>query len=538
MVELKWWQKAVVYQIYPRSFCDSNGDGIGDIVGIISKLDYLKDLGINVIWLSPVYRSPNDDNGYDISDYTDIQPEFGTMADMDELIAQAKKRGIKIIMDLVLNHTSDEHEWFVKSREGIEPYKDYYIWKDEPNNFTSFFTGSAWKYDEKAKKYYLHLFSPKQPDLNWHNPLVLEEAEKILRFWLDKGIAGFRCDVINVIYKEDYGNGIKRGGVTGVDKFVSKEGCHEILRRLNRDVLKNYDCFTVGETVMVNTDMAKDLCDPERGELDMVFGFEHMETDQISNKWFKTKFKPRKLKKVLAKWQKEIYWNANYFENHDQPRSVSRFCKGASNPALAAKMLAALLINLKGTPFIYEGQEIGMTNGDFKNLSEIQDVESHNVDKLAQKLHFCKSLRWKLIRQTSRDNARTPMQWSGGENAGFTSGKAWLKINANHKEINVESQCGDPHSVLNFYKRLIAFRKDRDALVGGEFELIKTGAKVIAYKRVLKNETYEIYCNFSSKPVKYASNGLEVALSNYIDLPTDGRLRAYEAIIARRTDKA
>ncbi|MCQ2537312.1 MAG: alpha-amylase family glycosyl hydrolase [Lachnospiraceae bacterium] len=526
----KWWRNGVVYQIYPRSFCDSNGDGIGDIPGIISKLDYLKELGVDIIWLSPVYASPNCDNGYDISDYRAIHPDFGTMDDMEMLIREAKIRDIRIIMDLVVNHTSDEHQWFKKAVEGDHKYKNYYIFKEGkngklPNNWGSFFGSDCWeKVPGEDNLYYLHLFDKKQPDLNWHNPAVYDEVCNILRFWLDKGIAGFRCDVINVLYKNSLEDGKKKIALTGLEYYHSTEGNHDILRRLREDVLSKYDCFTVGETVLVDTKMAMDLCGSDRKELDMVFGFEHMECDQIGIKWFKTKYRPKRLIKALDRWQHDMEWNANYFENHDQPRSVSRFGNDDEYHDISCKMLAGLLLSLRGTPYIYEGQEIGMTNGDFKDLSEMQDVESHTVDGTMKSLHFPDRLRDKLLKLTTRDNARTPMQWSGDVGAGFTKGTPWLKINANHAYINVEKQLKDDDSVLAFYKKMIAFRKDSETLQWGEYERLKSPENVYAFRRYTDDKNTVVICNMTAKKqpvwvqaVKTRENSeLVLKFSNYL----------------------
>lgn len=502
----KWWRNGIVYQIYPRSFCDSNSDGIGDIPGIISKLDYLKELGIDIIWLSPVYASPNCDNGYDISDYMSIHPDFGTMDDMEKLIFEAKARGIRIIMDLVVNHTSDEHEWFKKALAGDAKYRDYYIFREGkngklPNNWGSFFGSDCWeKVPSEENMYYLHLFDKKQPDLNWHNPAVYDEVCEILRFWLNKGIAGFRCDVINVLYKNSLEDGKKKIALTGLEHYHSTEGNHDILRRLRKDVLSQYDCFTVGETVLVDTKKAMELCGSERGELDMVFGFEHMECDQIGIKWFKTKYKPEKLINTLDRWQREMEWNANYFENHDQPRSVSRFGGSGKMHDISCKMLAGLLLSLRGTPYIYEGQEIGMTNGDFKDLSEIMDVESHTVDKTMQSLHFSAKLRDKLIKLTTRDNARTPMQWEGdAHNAGFTGGTPWLKINSNFRIINVKDEQTDEESVLAFYKQMIDYRKNSETLQWGDYERLKSPKNVFAFRRFTDNKNTVVICNMTAK---------------------------------------
>ncbi len=530
----KWWQETAVYQVYPRSFADSNGDGIGDIPGIIAHLDYIRDLGAGVIWLGPVYRSPDADNGYDISDYRDIDPKFGTMADMDNLIKEAKRRNLKILMDLVINHTSDEHAWFIKSRDKNSPYRDYYIWKPGkngklPNNWISLFGGSCWEYDEKSGEYYLHLFAKKQPDLNYRNPKVLEEIKDIMRFWLDKGISGFRCDVINIIYKSSFENS-RKFIVKGEEYYVSRPQSHEILRELRKDVLSKYDCFAVGETVFVTPEMGKELCDESRGELDMIFSFEHMETDQYFVKWFKRRFHAGRFGRTIAKWQSALEWNANYLENHDQPRSVSRFGSDREYWPASAKMLCAMLLTLRGTPYIYQGQEIGMTNFDFTRMDQIQDVESHNIYQFAKKLHIPSGYRWKMIKRSSRDNSRTPMQWSDGENAGFTSGKPWLGINGNYKRINAASQMGDPDSVLSFYKKMLALRAGSDVLKYGGFRLIRSSKRLFIYERGKNGRTYRILLNFGKRPAKAPCGGTAV-LSNYGRKEYDGNLGPYEAVI-------
>lgn len=532
MKQSELWKKGIVYQIYPRSFKDSNGDGIGDLKGIISKLDYLKGLGVDILWLSPVYRSPNDDNGYDISDYLDINPEYGTMKDMDLLIEKAKEKDLKIIMDLVINHTSDEHKWFIESKNPESPYRDYYIWKDKPNNWTGFFSGTTW--EKVGDSYYLHLFTKKQPDLSWKNPKILEEVENIMHFWLKKGIYGFRCDVINIIYKTSLENGKKRLVLTGKEHYHSQEGCHEILRTLRRDVLDQYDCFTVGETVMVTTDQANDLILPERKELNMVFAFEHMEVDQINNKWFKTKFRPNKWMKVISKWQQEAYWNANYLGNHDQPRSVSRFGDDQEYHEESAKMLATLNLTLKGTPYIFEGEEIGMTNGDFTSYDELMDVESHRILALARKLRFPKRFTYKMIMRTTRDNARTPMQWT--KDGGFTKGTPWLKMNQNKAYINVEDAIENKDSIYHHYHRLIEIRKESDALTNGSFKPLYTKRNLFIFERSTKKETMITICNMSKKAAKlpFEIQG-EVVLSNVgrTDLK-DTQLKPYESILIKK----
>lgn len=525
------WKDKIVYQIYPRSFMDSNHDGIGDLQGIISKLDYVKSLGVDVIWLSPVYRSPNDDNGYDISDYRDINPEFGTMKDMEKLIEEAKKRNLQIIMDLVINHTSDEHPWFIMSKDPSSPYRDYYIWQDQPNNWTSFFGGKAW--EKEHDSYYLHLFSKKQPDLNWHHPKVMEEIQDIMRFWLDKGIYGFRCDVINIIYKSSLKDGKKRLVLTGREHYHSQEGMHQILKTLRQEVLDYYDTMTVGETVLVNTNQANDLILPENRELDMVFGFEHMETDQINNKWFRTKFRPKRFIKVLSKWQKEVYWNANYLENHDQTRSVSRFGDDQKFHQESAKMLSLLNLTLRGTPYIYQGEEIGMTNGDFQSLDEYQDIETHRIIALAKKLHFPKWYQRRMMRISSRDHARTPMQWN--ETGGFSTVKPWIKINSNTKRINVSLQEEDPSSILSFYKKLIHVRKQYQAFVEGSFEALYMKKNVFVFRRSHGVESFITLVSFNKKHVRInlAIKGSKL-LGNY-EAETDQfkHLRPFEAILIK-----
>lgn len=530
-----FWKNRVVYQIYPRSFADSNGDGIGDLPGIIVHLDELADLGVGIIWLSPVYKSPNCDNGYDISDYRDINPEYGTMEDMDRLIREAQARDIKIVMDLVINHTSDQHEWFISSREKDSPYRDYYIWRkgkngNPPNNWTSFFAEDCWVFDEKSKEYYLHLFAKGQPDLNYHNPKVIEEVKDIMRFWLGKGVGGFRCDVINIIYKSSLEDGKKRTALTGLEHYLSQPGTHEILQQLRSEVLDKYNYFTVGETVFVTPKMAHDLCDETRGELDMLFSFEHMETDCWKIKWFHRKFSPKRFFKTIAKWQGELEWNANYLENHDQPRSVSRFGDDKTFWTQSAKMLGLMLLTLKGTPFVYQGQEIGMTNFDFKSMQQIEDVESHNIYAQAKKLHIPAGYRWKMIQRSSRDNARTPMQWDSTPGAGFTAGTPWLGINGNFVKINVKSQMNDSESIRSFYKNLIAYRSGSDLLQKGEFELIKAGKSVFAYKRVLNGKSLTILLNFSKKPQPFAAEG-KIELSTANTKIYNGILLPYEGVI-------
>ena len=537
---LQWWQERVVYQIYPRSFQDTNGDGIGDLQGIISHLDELADLGVGIIWLSPVYPSPNVDYGYDISDYKAIHPEFGTMADMDQLLVEAEKRDIKIVMDLVINHTSDQHPWFQKSRNKESPYRDYYIWrqgkgKKPPNNWSGFFGGGTWQYDETRGEYYLHLFAKNQPDLNYQNPKVIQEVKDLMRFWLEKGVAGFRCDVINILYKSSLEDGKPSLILTGSEHYLSQEGTHEILRSLRRDVLDHFDCFTVGETVFVTPQEALDLMDPSRRELDMVFSFEHMETDQYIVKWFKRKFHAGRFAKSISKWQNALPWNANYFENHDQPRSVSRFGDDAEYWEESAKLLCIMLLSLRGTPFIYQGQEIGMTDFDFTSMNDLKDVESHNIYRIAKGLGFPPRLRWRIIRATSRDNARTPMQWNSAPHGGFTTAQPWLGVNNNHDTVNLASQLGDPGSIREMYKTMIALRAESETLKAGAFEQVQISKDFFAYRRSLKGESLLVLLNFSKKDRNAPFAGATLVLSNYDRKIYDGVLQPYEAVILKES---
>lgn len=537
MTDTPWWKRKIIYQIYPMSFCDSNGDGIGDLPGIISRLDYLQRLGVGALWLSPVYPSPNKDNGYDISDYCEIHPNYGTLADMDRLIAEAKKRDIRIIMDLVINHTSDRHEWFQKSRRREEPYTDFYIWRKgekgkKPTNWGSFFGEDCWEYDEVRGEYYLHLFAKEQPDLNYHNEKVIAAIENVMRFWLDRGVAGFRCDVINIIYKEAIKNGRWRPALTGCEYYLSTPGCHRVLHRLNRDVLSRYDAFTVGETVFVTPKMADDLVNPQREELCTVFSFEHMETDCFKIKWFLRKFKPDRFFACLTKWQNALPWNTVYFENHDQPRSVSRYGNDAEYHDQSAKALATLLLTLRGTPFLYEGEEIGMTNFDFPDMEKVRDVESINIWNMGKRLHLPYGLRWRMIKTKSRDNARTPMQWDDSINGGFSAGTPWLSVNGNYPRINVKRQEDDPGSVLSYYRKLIAFRNGSRVLQEGDFTELYRKNGVYAYRRACDGEALTVVISLAEGERKNPASG-EVVCSNYGRETAPARLAPYEALVLR-----
>lgn len=540
----KFFQNQIVYQIYPRSFCDSNGDGIGDIPGIISKLDYLKKLGVGILWLSPVYKTANADFGYDVSDYYSINPEYGTMQDMLRLIDEAKRKGIRIVMDLVVNHTSDEHEWFQSSIHPDSPYRDFYYWRkgkknntEAPNNWTSNFGGSAWTYVPEANAYYLHVFGKKQPDLDWHNPKVLDEVEKILRFWLDKGVYGFRCDVINQIWKEDLNDGKKSLWVTGQEKYLMKEENHRILRQIYEDVFSKYDCMVVGETYNVDFKNARRFTDKE---LDLAFQFDTVNSDRFLVPIFKTKFKPKKFKKTFFDWQRELDWNTLFLENHDQPRSINRFGDTKKYFKESAKELAMILLTLRGTPFLYQGEEIGMTDYPLFQPEEYKDPVNFWLLDLLPKFHFSKKKTLQLIHNCNRDNARTPMQWGKGENADFTSGnETWLPVNPNYPEINVEVEETDPDSILSFYRQLIQFRKEEPALLYGTFEPIKTKGSIMAFYRSYQGEMLFVLLNLTKKnqrlPHKISSLVGQVLFSNYshAGFTFKKRLRPYEGLIVK-----
>lgn len=534
-MEKHWWKESVVYQIYPRSFMDSNRDGIGDLRGIISKLDYLKELGVDVIWLSPVYKSPNDDNGYDISDYQRIMDEFGTMEDMDELLKQMHDRGMKLIMDLVVNHSSDEHHWFVESRTSKDnPYRDYYIWRPgndgtEPNNWTSFFSGSAWQYDEATDEYYLHLFSKKQPDLNWENPTLRKEIYDMMKWWLDKGIDGFRMDVINLISKVE-GLPSAPGGKQydwGGDYFMNGPRVHEYLQEMNREVLSKYDIMTVGECPGASTEDAVKYANHEGTELNMIFTFEHMDLDSgPGGKWDVKPWKLADLKAVMSKWQNDLEgkgWNSLYLNNHDQPRMVSRFGNDKEYRVESAKMLGTFLHMLKGTPYIYQGEELGMTNVRFERIEEYNDIEIHNMyrERVVEGGQDHNTI-MEAIYIKGRDNARTPMQWDSSENAGFTAGTPWLKLNPNYREINAAQAVADQDSIYHYYRKLIKLRKEHDIIVFGKYDLIlENHENIYAYTRTLGTERLVVMSNFSGDETQFdlpdniEFNTAEMLIGNY-----------------------
>ena len=556
-MEKRWWKESVVYQIYPRSFCDSNGDGIGDLNGITGKLDYLKELGIDVIWLSPVYKSPNDDNGYDISDYQAIMDEFGTMEDFDRMLATAHEKGIKIMMDLVVNHTSDEHKWFIESRKSTDnPYRDYYIWRPAkedgslPNNWGSCFSGPAWEYDKTTDMYFLHLFSKKQPDLNWDNPAVRQDVFDMMNWWLKKGVDGFRMDVISLISKEP-GLPDKETGINGYATFnVSANGphVHEYLQEMRQKALNNADTITVGECSGVTLEEAKKYARSDEKELNMVFQFEHMDvdSDEKAGKWTTRKMELRNLKKILTRWQKglqDIAWNSLYWENHDQPRSVSRFGNDSDEyREISAKMLATCIHMMQGTPYVYQGEELGMTNCPFNTLDNFRDLESINAfHELTEQGKMTEEDMMAAIGYKGRDNARTPMQWDDSAYAGFSTTNPWIMVNPNYTKINAKDQVNREDSVFKYYQKLIKLRHESELIVYGTYDLILDDDKdIYAYIRTLGDEKLIVYCNFSENtrevelPEEF-TNG-KVLISNYSDAKVNHKitLRPYEAIVIQK----
>jgi len=556
-MEKRWWKESVVYQIYPRSFCDSNGDGIGDLNGITGKLDYLKELGIDVIWLSPVYKSPNDDNGYDISDYQAIMDEFGTMEDFDRMLATAHEKGIKIMMDLVVNHTSDEHKWFIESRKSTDnPYRDYYIWRPAkedgslPNNWGSCFSGPAWEYDKTTDMYFLHLFSKKQPDLNWDNPAVRQDVFDMMNWWLKKGVDGFRMDVISLISKEP-GLPDKETGINGYATFnVSANGphVHEYLQEMRQKALNNADTITVGECSGVTLEEAKKYARSDEKELNMVFQFEHMDvdSDEKAGKWTTRKMDLRNLKKILTRWQKglqDIAWNSLYWENHDQPRSVSRFGNDSDEyREISAKMLATCIHMMQGTPYVYQGEELGMTNCPFNTLDNFRDLESINAfHELTEQGKMTEEDMMAAIGYKGRDNARTPMQWDDSAYAGFSTTNPWIMVNPNYTKINAKDQVNREDSVFKYYQKLIKLRHESELIVYGTYDLILDDDKdIYAYIRTLGDEKLIVYCNFSENtrevelPEEFVNK--KVLISNYGDAKANQKitLRPYEAIVIQK----
>lgn len=551
----KWWKNAVVYQIYPRSFKDSNGDGIGDLEGIYEKLDYLAELGIDVIWMSPVYKSPNDDNGYDISDYQDIMDDFGTMDDFDRVLKKAHSLNIKIMMDLVVNHTSDEHKWFIESKKSKDnPYHDYYMWADPdkngnpPNRWESCFSGSAWEYVESVGQFYLHSFSRKQPDLNWDNPKVREEVFKMMTWWCDKGIDGFRMDVISMISKYP---GLPDGPENG-NGYTGNTSCdgpniHKYLREMNKKVLSKYRLITVGECPGVNAEQAKKYANIDGSELDMIFQFEHVSGSALKpchhGKWDGEAMTMPELRANFTKWQKDLEgcaWNSLFLSNHDQPRCVSRFGNDSEQyRELSAKMLATMTHFQKGTPYVYQGEELGMTNAYMENIADYRDIESLNAYKeLTTKENIPAETVMGYIKAVGRDNARTPMQWDASENGGFTSGTPWLQVNKNYKTINAAAQVNDPDSVFAYYKKLIALRHTNEVMVNGVYDvLIPDHPQIYAYTRTLGDKQLLVLCNDSDTNVAIPAELQEkihaaknILIQNYKDTD-ESTLRPYEAVV-------
>ena len=551
----KWWQNSVVYQIYPRSFQDSNGDGIGDLQGIIKRLDYLQELGIDAIWLSPVCRSPQDDNGYDISDYQDIDPMFGNLDDMEQLISEAKKRNIRIIMDLVLNHSSDEHRWFTEAKKSKDnPYHDDYVWRDGeegvyPNDMGSAFGGPAWEWVPELKQYYFHQFSVKQPDLNWENPKLRREIYDMILWWMDKGVGGFRLDVIDQIAKEP-------------DLKITNNGprLHEFIQELSRETFQKGDLITVGEAWGADIDRAKLYSKPDGSEFSMVFQFAHMMLDQEpgKEKWDFCPLPFVKLKKCLEKWQKELHgcgWNSLFWDNHDLPRIVSRWGNDREYRVEAAKMLATVLHGMEGTPYVYQGEELGMTNVRFDSIEQYQDIEIRNMYRERLEKGYAEKDIMESIYAKGRDNARTPMQWDDTENAGFTTGTPWLGVNPNYTEINARSQLQDENSVFHYYKKLIHLRKENSIFVDGDFTLLlPEDENIFAYVREYEGRKLLVAANFTDKEVecpllkewgvpadedgaaKSRDNGVKLLIHNYNDLPSQQKLRPYEAMIWEKAE--
>lgn len=547
----EWWKKSVVYQIYPKSFNDTNGDGIGDLNGITEKLDYLQKLGVDVLWLNPIYESPGIDNGYDISNYYGINPEFGSMDDFERLLSSAHRKGIKIILDLVVNHTSSQHPWFkeaVKSRDN--KYHDYYIWKPgrnggAPNNWGSSFGGSAWKYVESVGEYYLHLFAEEQPDLNWENPAVVEEVEKIMDFWLSKGVDGFRMDVINLISKyPGYKDGPKKKGVQYGDYYdgvANGPHVHEYIKKLNSDVLSKYDTMTVGETPHTTPNEAAQYVKSDAHELNMVFQFDHMHLDYGKyGRYSGNRYNVKDLKRVMTKWQyvldQNSGWNSLYWSNHDQPRAVSRFGNEKYRVA-SAKCLGVLLHMQKGTPFIYQGEEIGMVNAKFNDISDYNDVDAKNAYHVLLSNGESKQEALKILQMKSRDNARTPMQWNASENSGFTPGKPWLQLNKNYTSINVDKDLHSKDSVFQFYQQLIRLRHELDVITVGKYQLIDTDDDIFAFERISSTERLVVVGNLSTRKGVFEKHNLEKytpLLHNYDNVLLNSErlvLRPFEALI-------
>ena len=546
-----WWKEGLVYQVYPRSFNDTTGNGVGDIPGVIEKLDYIKSLGVNIIWLCPVYKSPNDDNGYDIADYRNIMEEFGTMEDFDRLLDGIHERGLKLVMDLVVNHSSDEHEWFQESKKSKDnPYRDYYIWKPgvnggPPNDWQGFFGGSTWEYDENTDEYYLHMFTVKQPDLNWENPKLRKEVQDIVRYWFEKGVDGFRMDVISLISKRpEYANMVSPLFSEAVEKqYANGPRIHEFLQELNREVLSQYDIMTVGEGPGITLEHGLDYVGEDRNELNMVFHFDHM----FMNMGDGGRFDPlpidfQEFKDVFTRWDEKLKdkgWGSIFLGNHDFPRMVSRFASDGPHHEKASKLLATLLMTMRGTPYVYQGDEIGMTNIHFEDPKDYKDVETINWFKALEAEGKDPKDHLQAVYDIGRDNARTPIQWTDGKNAGFTDGEPWIKVNPNYPDINVEDQERNVNSILNYFRKAIQFRKEHTTLVYGDYEPIqREHPQIYAYRRFDEMNEFLIVLNFSDETVDFDPiiTGLELLIYNYTDATEDLKMRPWEAKVFRVHD--
>lgn len=556
-----WWKKSTFYEIYPQSFKDSNDDGIGDINGIIESLDYIKGLGVSGIWITPIYKSPMVDNGYDISNYTEINPDYGTMSDFDNLLELAHQKNLKIIMDLVVNHTSDQHHWFKESKKSKNnPYSDYYIWRDPsddgsaPSNLGSVFGGSAWEYVPERQQYYLHLFEKRQPDLNWESRQLRKDIYSTMKFWLNKGIDGFRMDSISFISKDPLFQNVEYKNSEGYGAYYigSANGpkLHEYLQEMNQEILSNYDVVLIGETPHTTSLQAQKYVDPDRKELNMLFQFDHMHVDYGEfGRYSDVSYKLSDLRSSMSEWQNNVAWNALYLNNHDQPRSVSRFGDDYNYRKKSAEMLAAITFLQRGTPFIFQGEEIGMTNCKRLSIDEYQDVEAYNNFENLQKAGLSDKKALEMINRKSRDNSRTPMQWSTDKNAGFSNYDPWISVNPNYKEINTEKDKKSEDSIYYFYKKLIAIRGKNDVLINGSFQLLsEKDSDIFAYIRSLDNKEVLVIGSFSNKKIKYRvpskiiKQKSKLLLSNYLipkhsTLETDIYMEPFECLVYQLSSK-
>lgn len=533
---MEWWKDAVFYQIYPRSFQDSNGDGIGDLPGIVSRLDYLRSLGVGAVCLAPIFASPMQDGGFDVSDFRSVDPDYGSMEDLEELIAQCRTRGIRVLLDLPAGCTSAAHRWFRKSRERAAPYADYYLWAPGgkkgslPNNWTGFYSDDCWEFDPERCEYYLHLFGRSEPELNYRCPAVAEEMLDVQRFWLEKGVAGFRLLAANTLWKESMESGKKRLFLTGAENFLSAEGNHDLLRRF-RALWDEYGAFVSGEALFAAPEEAAALSAPGRRELHLALSGEHLTKDWLGVKWIRRPLRPKDLFQCLAKWQAALDWNAVYLEDCGQPRSISRF-GGEKYWKESGKLLATLLLTLRGTPLLYQGEELGMLDFDYRRIRQVDDAESRDMERRLRRWHLPRALRWRIVRRASRDNARTPFQWEAGPGAGFTAGRPWLAVNRNRQSVNLAAERADRDSIWHWYRDLIILRSCTEALRRGGFQVLETTERVFAYRRSLGDEALTVALNFSSRPARTACRG-SLLRCNYGREDFDGTLRPWEAVILR-----